>query len=105
MKKLPVRAPGFVTALPLRTSPAMAAQYQAFAQMWQQQGGDLCNFSTNIAGWGGPNYWGMFTELSYIDDLSNPACTKYKATAALNNTAILSDAQTLKHSINLQSPN
>jgi hypothetical protein len=77
---------GFSTAdTAFQTTPAMATQYLDFAAMWQQNGGDLCNFFTNAGTWGQYGYWGMLPEGNYINELSDPTCTKYNTAASLNN--------------------
>jgi len=74
------------TSVAEEQTPQMAACYVDFANMWQSQGGDLCNFFTNT---GVDSQYGLYGHLpiiSLVDDLSNPFCTKYNAAASLNSS-------------------
>ena len=69
----------------LQETSAMVSQHWAEATMWQQNGGDLCMWFTRDNVWSQYGFWGVLPLGSYMDDLSDPACMKYNAMAAMNN--------------------
>jgi hypothetical protein len=71
------------TNFSFQETSAMATQYNLFAQMWQQNGGDLCNFFTNTDIWSKFGYWGHLPLGSYINRLSDPVCIRWVTAASI----------------------